>query len=48
MTLAETLVNGIFNGCGSAIGSYLALTYAIKNIERVTKKTKRIIKKARR
>ena len=35
MTWVDTLVTGVFNGTGTAIGSYLATRYAIQHWEKV-------------
>lgn len=33
--MIELIINGVFTGMGSAVGSYLATRYAIKRIENI-------------
>lgn len=39
-----TIINGIFNGMGTAIGSYFGTKYAIKQIEKHRKNLKTIVR----
>ena len=43
-----TIITGIFNGLGTAIGSYFGTKYAIRQIEKHEKNIKTIVKAVKR